>query len=254
MAKMTTNSVIFKLGVFSVEDVMRVMNMSRPAAAMSLIRWQRSGYVRMIRRGMYVTIDMLSDRPSADKYEIASSIGKNTYVGWHTAFEFHGVAHQPFYNVFVGSDVRFKNFSFDNIDYEYCNTTVPEIGVATPLGNPNVRVTDLERTVVDCCDRLDRAGGAEELMHCMESIVMLDGKKLITYLEAYNKVFLYQKVGFFLERCFKQDKSMAEIIELCRKRGAIFNKKIDDVDVVYVKEWKLYVPRVIAKTTEDGII
>jgi len=251
---MATNSAIFKLGVFSLEDVIMEMNLSRSAAAMSLVRWQRSGYVRMIRRGMYVTVDMFSDRPSADKYEIASAIGRSAYVGWHSAFEFHGVAHQPFYNVFVGSDVRFKNFSFDSIDYEYCKSPLNGLGVITPMGNPNVRVTDLERTVVDCCDRLDRAGGAEELMHCMESIVRLDGKKLIAYLEAYNKAFLYQKVGYFLERSFAQDKLMADIIETCRKRGVIFNKKIDDVDVVYVKEWKLYVPRVIAKTTADDII
>lgn len=251
---MAINSKIFKLGIFSLEDVMRVMNLSRSAAANSLVRWQRSGYVCMIRRGMYVAVDMLSDRPSADKYEIASSVNDGSFVGWHTAFEFHGVAHQPFYDVFVGSDVRFKNFSFDNIEYEYCKNPLPGNGIITPLGKPDVRVTDLERSVVDCCDRLDRAGGAEELMHCMESIVRLDSKKLTTYLEAYDKSFLYQKVGFFLERCFSQDESMAEIIELCRKRGAVFNKKIDDVDVVYVRKWKLYVPRVVTTTSENDII
>ena len=36
-----------------------------------------------------------------------------------------------------------------------------ENGVITPKGNPYVHVTDLERTVIDCCDRIERAGGIE---------------------------------------------------------------------------------------------
>lgn len=74
-----------------------------------------------------------------------------------------------------------------------------ENGVITPKGNPYVRVTDLERTVIDCCDRIERAGGIEELLHCMEGISLFDESKLEKYLALYNKAFLYQKVGFILE-------------------------------------------------------
>ena len=74
-----------------------------------------------------------------------------------------------------------------------------ENGVITPKGNPYVHVTDLERTVIDCCDRIERAGGIEELLHCMEGISLLDEPKLEKYLALYNKAFLYQKVGFILE-------------------------------------------------------
>ena len=33
-----------------------------------------------------------------------------------------------------------------------------------------VRVTDLERTIIDCLDRLDRAGGVEEFIHSLAMI------------------------------------------------------------------------------------
>lgn len=76
---------------------------------------------------------------------------------------------------------RFKDFAFEGIDFVYCAAPfepTAENGVITPKGNPYVRITDLERTVIDCCDRIERAGGIEELLHCMEGISLLDEPKL----------------------------------------------------------------------------
>ena len=70
----------------------------------------------------------------------------------------------------------------------------------TPKGNSYVRVTDVESTLLDCFDRIDRAEGIEELLHCMEGIVLLNEERLIDYLARYDKAFLYQKTGYLLER------------------------------------------------------
>lgn len=51
--------------------------------------------------------------PMCDKFELSSKISESSYVGWHTALELHGVAHQPFYNAYVGSKSRFKDFAFE---------------------------------------------------------------------------------------------------------------------------------------------
>ena len=160
----------------------------------------------MVRKNMYVIIDPTTGAPIADKYELSSKVSATSYIGWHTALEFHGVAHQPFYNAYVGSQSRFKEFSFKGIDFKYCSTPFEPSetnGVIHPIGNPYVRVTDLERTVIDCCNRIERAGGVEELLHCLESVSLLNESKLKKYLCLYNKAILYQKVGFILERSQK---------------------------------------------------
>jgi predicted transcriptional regulator of viral defense system len=59
-----------------------------------------------------------------------------------------------------------------------------------------VRVTDEERTVIDCIDRIDRAGGLEELLHAIAAMTYLNENKLLNYLEIYDKQFLYQKTVF----------------------------------------------------------
>ncbi|MDR0988136.1 MAG: hypothetical protein LBM06_01555, partial [Prevotellaceae bacterium] len=52
-------------------------------------------------------------------------------------------------------------------------------GILNPTGNPLVKVTDLERTVIDCLDYIDRAGGLEELVACLTLITYLKEDKLM---------------------------------------------------------------------------
>ena len=245
---MATFTPLYKIRIFNFEDVMREMNLSHAGTSTAISRWQSQKVLRPIRRNMYVTIDPSTDAPMCDKFELSSKISESSYVGWHTALELHGVAHQPFYNAYVGSKSRFKDFAFEGIDYEYCAAPfepTAENGVITPKGNPYVHVTDLERTVTDCCDRIERAGGIEELLHCMEGISLLDEPKLEKYLALYNKTFLYQKVGFILEHSKEYHHISDQFIEMCRSKGALHTKRLTstgDSDT-YLCRWKLYVPK-----------
>lgn len=162
---MATFTALYKMRIFNFEDVMREMKLSHAGTSTAISRWQSQKVLKPIRRNMYVTIDPSTDAPMCDKFELSSKISESSYVGWHTALELHGVAHQPFYNAYVGSKSRFKDFAFEGIDFVYYAAPfepTAENGVITPKGNPYVHVTDLERTVIDCCDRIERAGGIEE--------------------------------------------------------------------------------------------
>lgn len=247
MANITS---LYKLRVFSLHDVMSCLGMTHSAAAGALVRWQEHGFIKMVRRNLYVVIDLATEAPIADKYELASCISPTSYVGWHTALEFHGVAHQPFYNVYVGNGKRFNNFHFDGINYEYCISPLEvseKNGIISPNANPYIRVSNLERTIVDCCDRIDRAGGAEELLHCIEGITLLNESKLADYLASYGKAFLYQKVGFILEQSRNSHHISEDFVEMCRQIGAIHTKRLTNSNDSnkFVSHWKLYVPQIL---------
>lgn len=64
--------------------------------------------------------------------------------------------------------------------------------------NAEIVVTDLERTVVDCLDPIDLAGGIEEFITALNGITHLDEQVLLAYLKEYNKKFVYEKAGFLL--------------------------------------------------------
>lgn len=239
---------LYKARVFTFEDAMRVMGLSRAGTSSALSRWQTQGLVKSVRRNLYVAINPVSSTPIADKYEICGHISSSSYVGWHTALEFHGVAHQPFYNAFVGSRTRFTAFQFEKILFEYCATPfepIEENGIIRPIGNPYVKVSDLERTIIDCCHRIDRAGGPEELLHCMESVVFLDEAKLNKYLALYHNINLYQKVGFILEQSQQFHHVSDSFIEMCRAKGALHTQHLTSTgdSNSYVHRWKLYIPK-----------
>ena len=115
----------------------------------------------------------------------------------------------------------------------------------------------MESTLLDCFDRIDRAGGIEELLHCMEGIVLLNEERLIDYLARYDKAFLYQKTGYLLERIKKQANISESLLELCRAKGTksvkwLTNNEESDTFEEYVREFndKKYIPELLFEDKE----
>ena len=99
---------------------------------------------------------------------------------------------------------RFNSFSFDDVDYTYCRQTKEIIGMMTPKGNPYVRVTDVESTLLDCFDRIDRAGGIEELLQKdIDGVIIEPSKSQIfcKHTNLYDKLDEYNIPYVFIQGC-----------------------------------------------------
>ena len=240
-------SISYQMRIFTVSNLSVASGRSVSSLSSMLQRWQRQGIAMQIRRNLYCMVDPVSGQPTVSKYEIGSHLATSSYISYHTALEFHGIAHQPFNEVMVSCNSRITPFFFDDIDYHIFQDKLGKEGVVTPKGNPLVRVTDLERTLLDCFDRIDRAGGIEELLHCMESVLLLDENKLFDYLKLYNKSFLYQKTGFLLEQIKDSARISDEFINTCRVMGKNHVKWLTNSEEsdTFIKEWQLYVPQLI---------
>lgn len=251
--------IAYRLRIFTLCELMKATSESNTLQLSKLLqRWQQQGVAVQVRRNLYCMVDLSTGLPLCNKYEIGSHLSESSYISYHSALEFHGLAHQPFNEVFVSSLSRFNSFCHDDVDYVYCRQAANNIeGIGSPKGNPFVRITDMERTLLDCFDRIDRAGGIEELLHCMEGITLLDEEKLTTYLAAFNKVFLYQKTGYLLERIKEQAHITDPFIELCRTKGTKSVKWLtnNDESDTFVNRWRLYVPQALTeKDMEDELI
>lgn len=100
------------------------------------------------------------------------------------------------YEVYVSSFKRFTDFKFEGMTYK-CITSKIDLGVVYPRNTQGIRVTSLERTVVDSIKDFEKIGGLEELLNCISSVPYLDEKQIIKYLAAYGIQFLYQKTEHF---------------------------------------------------------
>ena len=117
-----------------------------------------------------------------------------------------------------------------------------------------VRVTDLERTVIDCIDRIKYAGGLEELLNNLSSIAYIDEDKLQHYLEDYGKAYLYQKAGFLLSMFKKQMHLSSGFFRRCKANIGQSTRYLTDAceNVAYETEWRLCVPGDLFDLTEKG--
>ena len=246
----------FKMRIFRLSDFVDKTGMTISSASTTLNRWKKAGVVYKIRRDLYCVKNPVGNIPAVHKFEIAGKISNTSFLSYHSALEYHGIGHQIFNVVMVAGKAAFRSFSFDDCDYQSYVTKIGINGVITSSANPNIRVTDLERTFVDCIDRVGRAGGAEEIFHCFEGLYEMDFLKIERYLNIYNKVCLYKKVGYVAERLKENVDVPADFVAKCREIGkaTVSNFSATEKCDVGIKEGKLYIPKSIVKEDEDGLV
>lgn len=232
---------LYRKLLFTPADIEQELGNMRSAKTL-LLRYQHKGYVSKVRRGLYCVNNMFTKQPEANKYQVASAVTSTSFVAYHAAMEYHGLAHQVYYNVAVGGCQAFNSFDFDGNHYTHYNLSYNE-GIDTPVADMHVRVTNIERTVIECVDRIDLCGGWEELVNCLRSVRYLREDKLISTLCFYDKIALYKKVGFLFEQ-LNLPVSQGFIAE-CKRyaKDSVTCLTSDSTCDAFSAAWRLYAPR-----------
>jgi predicted transcriptional regulator of viral defense system len=213
--------------------------------------------IAKVRRGLYEIIpteNIGKQKPVADKFLLARKIVEPYCFAYHTALELHGVANSAFYNtVYVASPRQFRGFTYDGTDFKWIPRKQFTGSESVVWRASHVRVTDRERTVVDCLDRVDLAGGFEELYKSLLSMRNLNPQRLREYARMAGKKVLFHKLGFFLSLPrIRTDWSVDEV-ELARIREElshrIFYFETSKGQGRLNKEWKLIVPNNVEELT-----
>ncbi|MEZ7873355.1 MAG: hypothetical protein QMB47_00040 [Bacteroidales bacterium] len=243
---------LHKLKLFRLKDIVDLSG-NESSAKDLLQSYKKQRLICHIRRDLYSVTDLASKIHTANKFEIASKITDSSYLSYHSALEYHGLAHQVFYDIYVSSNKKFKSFEFDEINYLFCQPKI-DLGVTIPSADSLIRITDLERTVVDCIDRIDRSGGIEELVKCFSLITFLNEEKLLKYLDQYSKQFLYQKAGFILQYFKNETKISKNVFDLCKRKIGMSTRYLTDPQEsdTYFAEWKICAPANILLFLEQG--
>ena len=227
--------------VFTVEDVNKLYGDGSIETARSAIkRLVNKGMVVKIRNNKYTCINGIDKQPLADRFQIASSLTPTSYVSFHSAIEFYGYTDQVYYEVYVSSLTKFNQFEFDGYTYK-CVLVKKQSGVEYRNG---VRVTDLEKTLIDLIYGLNKIAGLEETFANIQLLPKLKEKQLLKYLQEYDNQFLYQKTGFLLEP-LKERLNISEAFFINCKEHLGKSKRYlvnDSRKVTYNKRWKLIVP------------
>lgn len=243
---------LYALGCFTREEVLSLSGNPKSADAL-LYAQKQKGQVKSVKRNLYVTISRETKQPVVSPYEIGSKITSDAFISHHSAFEYYGMANQVFSDIYVSTAIRFNDFEFDGKTYVYVASR-SNAGIESPT--PRLRVTGLERTIIDSIKDFSKIGGLEELLRCLQMVTYVSESKLLEVLASYGNQFLYQKTGYILSHYQKPMKLSDSLFAACQEK---INKStrylyggIQFEDPKFSKEWRLFVPNDLMKLIDEG--
>lgn len=177
----------------------------------ALLAYHRGqGHLILVRRGLYAVVppDSGPETCVIDPYLLAAKMTGDAVLAYHTALELHGKAHSIFERYFFQSSKPVRPTTFRDHRFEcslfpkalrdkhrehFATTTVERSGV-------ELRVTSLERTLVDLHDRPKLGGGWEEIWRSLESVEYFDLDLVVEYVKLLGNCTTAAKVGYYLQQ------------------------------------------------------
>ncbi|MES2218835.1 MAG: transcriptional regulator [Pseudomonadota bacterium] len=221
-------------------------------------------HIIRIRRGLFASIPLaykkFADAFPVDPYLIAGRISEDAVLAYHTAFDFHGISYSIYHQFTFLSQQKIRAFKFHQANFlclpfpkklyeedqlNYDVQTVDRQGL-------NIKVTGLERSIVDALDRPDYSGGWEEIWRSTEYIPILNLDKIIEYAFLLDNSTTIAKVGFFLEQHkeqFKVDEHALIMLEEKKPNNIHYLERLKREPGKLIKRWNLIVPNSILKRT-----
>ncbi len=225
---MNIKTFLAKHAVFTraeLEEALRTdYSTDRNVANARLAHHVRVGHVVQIQRGLYASVPTGTDPSSfvPDPWLTAAKMADDAVIAYHSAFQFHGRTYTVG-NEFVflsNRAVRSKELGschFRRVPYpkalngpferQFAVETVDRQGL-------DIRVTALERALVDVFDRPDLGGGWEEIWRSAGAVEYYDIQQVVDYALLLRNATTAAKIGFFLEQ--HQEQLMVDSRQLAR--------------------------------------
>lgn len=248
------NHPVFTIEEFEQHQAVRGGGGPRAREAL-LAYYKKTGRIVRVRRGLYAVVPTgaAPDSYPVDPFLVASKLTEDAVLSYHTALEFHGWAYsvQEHFTYSASRPLRPFRFRFNLFRGVQFPKALTRLGkesfgvLAAEHAGMEVRVTSLERTLVDLLDRPDLSGGWEEIWRSLESIEFFDLDKVVEYAILLRNATTAAKVGFFLdqhrESLMVEDRQLKALQHLRPRQPHYLNRSRRESGRL-VSEWNLVIP------------
>jgi predicted transcriptional regulator of viral defense system len=189
-------------------DVVDALGVDPDTAAKRLSRWAEDGWVRRVRRGLYIGVPVDAADPAAwseDALLTAAAVWSPCYfTGW-TAASHWALSDQVFRTTVLKTAKRVRTSRDRLLDHEYLLAHASEEALQWGIksewrGETRLRFADPGRTVIDVLDDPSLAGG---IRHAAEiTSAYLDEyapEILIDYAERSGNHTVFKRLGYVIE-------------------------------------------------------
>lgn len=154
----------------------------------------KSGFLKRIEKGKYCLFTF------SNEYVIGSKIVQDGTIAYWSALTLHGLTEQFSNTVFVQTTKLKRAKKVFGINYQFVKVLPRKITgiIRQGYGNHEYQITDPEKTIVDCFDLPQYAGGWAELMRAVGE-QEYNQYKLIEYCTAINNIAATKRLAFVID-------------------------------------------------------
>lgn len=219
--------------IFSVQEAQEIalsMGGKTSSTAYILRSLSSHGLIRQLYKGNYVIEDNILTGSPLHKFEIAMHLAKEGAIGYWSAMSYHELTDQILSRVYVlapySDDKKRSLYRYQIEGYDFLLVQVQKehfLGIEQQfVGEIKVRITDLERTLIDGLMRPNYCGGFREVLN---GFAIAKGRFDIHKLIEYGKrspVALQKRLGWVLSQL-----SVANATELLNVPETKYFDKLD---------------------------
>ena len=176
-----------------------------------------------------------------DEKVVGCFISDNGAIAYWSALNCHGLTEQFPNNVYIQTSHPKKSKIILGTSYKFVKVASTKVtGIQTQgQGSRKFKITDIEKTVVDCFDLPEHSGGYAELIRAF-NIAKLNSEKLIAYCTAINNISTTKRMGFLAELLEK--KGLKAFVKYAKQQVNLKYNVFDPAGTnkgEFINEWRL---------------
>ncbi len=147
-----------------------------------------------IEKGLYCI------RNFRNPYVIANNLLNESVIAYWSALNLHQLTEQIPNVVYSQSALQKRDTKVFNVRYKFVTVKSPKINGIFQMGygNETFKITDIEKTVLDCFDLPQYSGGYEELIRAFYQ-AKINNSKLLNYGKQMENLAVLKRIGFLSE-------------------------------------------------------
>lgn len=191
--------------VFSFDQLYRKTHIGKGTLRVILFRMEEKGFIERIDKGKYLIIPLGSEKGKYTLHEfvIASYLVDPYAISYWSALHHHGLTEQIPTTVFVQTPTRKSKSTMEIFGVNYQIVRVKEnkfFGIRKEwIEETSVSITDKEKTIIDCLDKPQYAGGIIEVAKALKSD-SLNHDRLKKYALQIDNFAVVRRLGYLCEK------------------------------------------------------
>jgi predicted transcriptional regulator of viral defense system len=238
-----------KKKAFTIEDAEQISHANKDVLKVILSRLEKKGWIERIEKGKYIIIPLGAEKGKYTLHEfvLGSYLVDPCIISYWSALNYYGFTEQIPRTVFIQTTSRKKHQEVTIFGIPYKIIRIKEEKIFGTkkewFEETKISLTNREKTIIDCLDKPQYAGGIIEVAKALRS-EEYDKKTLVKYAKKINNTGVIRRLGYicdFLQisihlpeiktrNYLKLDPILPESNELNAKWNLIINEELGDLE------------------------